>query len=324
MSAGRLRVSETKITLPAFAKINLVLRVLGRRADGYHEIETVFQTISLQDLLTFETLADGRIELVCTDPEIPSDETNLVHRAAVALREFAGAPERGARIVLEKHIPSQAGLGGGSSDAAAALRGLASLWDVDARASDLVRLAARLGADVPFFLEGGTALGTGLGTEIHTLPDAPPRPLVVVTPGVKVSTAEAYKLLNAPALTKGEVDVNLPISRALPDFSGSLRGVMRNDFEPAVFGLEPEIARARDALASAGAEAAMLSGSGSSVFGVFENSGAAHAAAGELAAEGRWQVFECRTVGRAEYAASRARRAGRFRGRDGGEDAIGA
>lgn len=324
MSAGRLLVSVTKLQLPAYAKVNLLLRVLGRRADGYHEIETVFQTISLHDLLTFETLADGRIELACTDPEIPSDETNLVHRAAVALRDFAGARDMGVRIVLEKRIPSQAGLGGGSSDAAATLRGLASLWDVGVGKAELVTLAARLGADVPFFLTGGTALGTGLGTEVRPLADAPSRALVVVTPGVKVSTAEAYKLLNAPALTKEGADVNLPISHAGLDFSGSLRGVMRNDFERAVFGLEPEIARARDALRASGAEAAMLSGSGSSVFGVFENSGAAQSAARALASERGWQVFECRTVGRAEYAESWRAGATPLRGRDGGEDGIGA
>ncbi|HEX5706436.1 MAG TPA: 4-(cytidine 5'-diphospho)-2-C-methyl-D-erythritol kinase [Pyrinomonadaceae bacterium] len=317
-------MSETKITLPAYAKINLVLRVLGRRADGYHEIETVFQTISLHDLLTFEPLEDGRIELVSTDPEIPSDETNLVHRAAVALREFAGERTLGARMTLEKHIPSQAGLGGGSSDAAAALCSLASLWDVAVSKRELVELAARLGADVPFFLTGGTAAGTGLGTDIRPLEDAPKLSLVVVTPGVKVSTAEAYKLLNAPALTKAEADAKLPISRAGLDFSGSLRGVMRNDFEPVVFPLEPEIARARDALTAAGAEAAMLSGSGSSVFGVFENPFAASAAARALTIESRWQVFECETVGRAEYAERWGACAASLGDGGGSEDEIGA
>ncbi|HYN86473.1 MAG TPA: 4-(cytidine 5'-diphospho)-2-C-methyl-D-erythritol kinase [Pyrinomonadaceae bacterium] len=316
-------MSDAKLQLPAYAKINLLLRVLGRRDDGYHEIETVFQTVSLHDTLAYEPLEDRRIELTCSDPDIPADETNLVHRAAVALRDSCGV-EAGARVTLEKRIPSQAGLGGGSSDAAATLCGLASLWNLSVGKAELVRLAARLGADVPFFLTGGTALGTGLGTDVRPLVDAPARALVVVTPGVKVSTAEAYKLLNAPALTKEGADVNLPISRAGLDFSGSLRAVMRNDFEASVFGLEPEIERARDALRSSGAEAAMLSGSGSSVFGVFENPGAAHAAARALAAERGWQVFECRTVGRAEYAESRRACAARLRGRDGGEDEIGA
>lgn len=303
MRAGLFRVSRSSITLPAFAKINLVLRVLGRRADGYHEIETVFQTVSLHDTLTFEPLEDGRLELVCSAPDVPANETNLVHRAAVALREFGGVRE-GARITLEKRIPTQAGLGGGSSDAAAALCGLASLWNVRCGRHELELLGARLGADVPFFFTGGTALGTGLGTDITPLPDAPPLSLLVVTPGVKVSTAEAYKLLNAPALTKDEAEAKLPISRTGLEFSGSLREVMRNDFERVVFRLEPEIARARAALDAAGARASMLSGSGSSVFGVFENPAAGRAASSALAAESRWQVFECRTVTRAEYSES--------------------
>ncbi|HVF45648.1 MAG TPA: 4-(cytidine 5'-diphospho)-2-C-methyl-D-erythritol kinase, partial [Pyrinomonadaceae bacterium] len=174
-------MSEEIIKLPAFAKINLGLKVLGRRADGYHEIRTVFQTISLHDRLTFETTADGRLELACTDPSIPADETNLVMRAAAALRERYGAG-RGARVTLEKRVPAGGGLGGGSSDAAATLIALSHLWDLKADAGGLSELGARLGADVPFFLTGGTALGTGTGTRVVPLEDAPERHLVVVTP----------------------------------------------------------------------------------------------------------------------------------------------
>ncbi len=294
-------MSDEKFTLPAFAKINLSLRVLGRRADGYHELRTVFQTISLGDSLTFETNEGGAVELFCSAPDIPTDESNLVVRAAEALRERFGV-RRGARVRLEKRIPAGGGLGGGSSDAAAALVGLTRLWGVKTDGSELAKLGARLGADVPFFLTGGTALGTGTGAEITPLKDLPRRHLVVVTPGVRVSTAEAFGALGVTALTKAESAVMLPISHAEAEFHDSLCEVMANDFEPSVFRLFPEIERARDALKSAGAECAMLSGSGSSVFGVFENEREAGRARAVLsAAEPGWQTFACATLSREEY-----------------------
>jgi 4-diphosphocytidyl-2-C-methyl-D-erythritol kinase len=297
-------VSEEIITLPAFAKINLGLRVLGRRADGYHEIRTVFQTVTLHDGLTFETTRDGRLELTCTDPTIPTDESNLVLRAASALRERYEV-SLGACVRLEKTVPAGGGLGGGSSDAAATLLALAHLWDLKADVRELSELGARLGADVPFFLAGGTALGTGTGTEIAPLEDAPKLQLVVVTPAVRVSTAEAYKALGAPALTKAEALVNLSVSRTEADFPDSLCDVMSNDFEAVVVRLHPEIGRVREALRAAGATRASLSGSGSSVYGVFESELEAGRAAGALGgAEGSWRVSACATLTRAEYVAA--------------------
>ena len=305
-------MSGDGFTLPAFAKVNLLLRVLGRRPDGYHEIQTVFQAISLHDLITFEPSATGRVELVCDDPGVPSDESNLVHRAAAALRERYGV-RPGARLTLEKRIPAQAGLGGGSSDAAAALLGLAHLWGVATTKGELTGLGARLGADVPFFLEGGTALGTGTGTEIRPLRDATPMHLVVVTPGAKVSTAEAYRALKATTLTKEGSAVTLSVSRAESLFAGSPLGVLRNDFEAVVERLHPEIARAREALEAAGARRAMLSGSGSSVFGVFDSEGDAGRAAGVLGAGGVWRAEACATVTRGEYVAALGACAGPLR-----------
>jgi 4-diphosphocytidyl-2-C-methyl-D-erythritol kinase len=291
---------EERFTLPAFAKINLGLRVTGRRPDGYHEIRTLFQTVTLKDRLTFGPLPDGRLELVCAAPDVPADETNLVHRAAVALRERFGVAD-GARVVLEKTIPPGGGLGGGSADAAVALVGLTRLWKLPAGGDELAELGARLGADVPFFLTGGTALGTGTGTDIEPLGDVPERTLLVVTPGVRVSTAEAYKALSAPALTKAEGPVTLSVSRAGSQFWDSHREGLRNDFEPAVFRLHPEIGRARDALAAAGARPALLSGSGASVFGVFKSASDAERARGSLRVEPGWQVFPCATLSRADY-----------------------
>jgi 4-diphosphocytidyl-2-C-methyl-D-erythritol kinase len=293
-------VWEEKITLPAFAKVNLSLRVLGRRDDGYHEISTIFQTVTLHDILTFEATTDERLELDCSDAEIPTGETNLVIRAALLLREHFRTG-RGARIRLEKRIPAGGGLGGGSTDAAIALLAFARLWEIETNREELVELAARLGADVPFFLTGGTALGRGTGTGISPLEDAPKMHLVVVTPDVRVSTADAYKLLNAPSLTKAEGVVNLSVSHTEADFSDFRRGVARNDFEPVVARLHAEIGRALEALRGAGARFAMLSGSGSSVFGVFENEWEAERVCEALKAERGWQVFACATLTRAEY-----------------------
>ncbi|MCA1635656.1 MAG: 4-(cytidine 5'-diphospho)-2-C-methyl-D-erythritol kinase [Acidobacteria bacterium] len=293
-------MSDETFTLPAFAKINLSLRVLGRRADGYHELRTIFQTISLRDELTFESSTGERIEVLCSAPDIPADEGNLVHRAATALRERFGV-RRGARIRLEKKIPAGGGLGGGSSDAAAALVGLTRLWGVETEVSELAEIGARLGADVPFFLTGGMALGTGTGADITPLKDAARRHLVLVTPRARVSTAEAYGAIGVTALTKAESAVILPISHMEAESHDSLREVWSNDFELVVFRLFPEIERARDALIEAGARRAMLSGSGSSVFGVFDRESEAGRAQGALVAEDGWQVFSCATLSRREY-----------------------
>ena len=299
-------MSAEKIQVPAFAKINLGLRVHGRRPDGYHEISTVFQTVTLRDTLSFQSTTDGKLELACSDPSIPTDGTNLVLRAASALRERYGVSE-GARVELGKLIPAGGGLGGGSADAAVTLAALATLWGVEAGAGELADIGARLGADVPFFFYGGTATGTGTGTDIRPLADAPKMHLVIVTPGVRVSTAEAYGALGAHALTKVEPLVNLSVSRTEADFPDSLCGVWSNDFEAVVVRLYPEIGLAREALAWAGARRGMLSGSGSSVFGVFESRTEAARACGALQAENGWKVFACETLTRAEYLAALGR-----------------
>jgi 4-diphosphocytidyl-2-C-methyl-D-erythritol kinase len=292
--------SARSFTLRAYAKINLGLRVLGRRADGYHELRTVFQTITLHDDLSFTARTDERIELVCAAPDIPIDETNLVQRAAVALRDHYGL-KHGARIELTKRIPAGGGLGGGSSDAAVALVGLAQLWQVNTNAEALSELGARLGADVPFFFAGGTVLGTGRGTDIEPLPDRPKMHLIVVTPGVKISTPDAYKALSAPALTKPNRPVNLPISRRAADAARACATELTNDFAPVVFRLQPDIERAHDALLNAGAQAAALSGSGSSVFGIFDSERAQARALAALRPAAGGQVFACMTLARAEY-----------------------
>lgn len=294
--------SPSAFTLPAFAKINWSLRVLGRRADGYHELRTIFQTVTLHDRLTFASRDDERLHLSCDRAGIPVDENNLVYRAALALRSRYGH-RTGASIHLEKRIPAEGGLGGGSSDAAIALLGLAHLWQIETNKRELTEIAATLGADVPFFFTGGTALGTGLGTEVIPLPEVAAGHLLIVTPDVKVSTPEAYKALNQPALTKAEGDIILSISCADAQSPGSLHDVLYNDFERVIFRLEPEIERVKNALVNAGARGALLAGSGSSVFGIFDNREAQERAAAVIASkhDRGWHVFTCATLAREQY-----------------------
>lgn len=293
-------MSLRSFTLPAYAKINWRLHVLGRRADGYHELRTVFQTVTLYDRLTFTSTDDEQLSLTCDDPAIPVDERNLVLRAAQSLREKYQVRE-GASLHLEKRIPVEAGLGGGSSDAAVALLGLAELWRVKTNRAGLAEIGAAIGADVPFFFTGGTALGTGLGTEITPLADVTAEHLLIIKPGAKVSTPEAYKALKRPALTKDRSDIILSISRAEARIRHSLHEVLHNDFEQAIYELYPEIARARTLLIEQGARGALLAGSGASVFGIFENEEALGRARSVLEAQPGWRVFRSAALGHGAY-----------------------
>jgi 4-diphosphocytidyl-2-C-methyl-D-erythritol kinase len=276
---------------------------MGRRADGFHELRTIFQTVTLHDKLTFAARDDSQLHLTTDSPDIPVDESNLIIRAAHALRNQYKI-EKGASIHLEKVIPVEGGLGGGSSNAAISLLGLARLWEIETSKRELEKIGASLGADVPFFLTGGTALGTGLGTEVSPVSEVTVEHLLIVKPEAKVSTVEAYKALNSHALTKVDGDIILSISRADEQFTDFHPDALHNDFEPVVFQLKPEIERVRSALLRVGARRAMLAGSGSSVFGVFDNREAQEGAAERLKEENVWRIFSCATLSRAEYLAS--------------------
>ncbi len=257
-----------RLVAEAFAKVNLSLVVLGRRPDGYHELDTVFQAVGLADRLTFEE-SDG-LTLEVDDPSIPAGAENLVVRAARALAEAAGVRPRVA-IGLEKRIPSGGGLGGGSSDAAVTLLGLSVLWGLDLPVERLAAVGAALGSDVPFFLHGGTARGLGRGERIEPLPDLPPRGVVLVMPPFPVATPDVFRRLGA-----AEWDGSVAAGRgaaAVPD---------RNDLEPAAEALFPALRAVRGSLAAAGAAQARLSGSGSTVFGLFPDLAAASEAARRL------------------------------------------
>jgi 4-diphosphocytidyl-2-C-methyl-D-erythritol kinase len=248
------------------AKVNLGLHVVGLRRDGYHEIVTLFQAIDLWDVLEGDDAE--RLTFEVSDGSIAADDTNLVVRAARLLCErIAKARGRGARLRLDKKIPTGGGLGGGSSDAAGALALLNSLWALDLRPSELAMLGAELGSDVPFFLCGGTALGTGRGERIEPLPTIPERPIVLGCPSFGLSTPDVYRAMRAP-LTAPNVGVT--VTRLFVKFAeGNDFAHVTNDLETAAFAMRGELGTFRDALTSSGAEVALLSGSGSTVFGLF-------------------------------------------------------
>ena len=274
------------------------MRILGKRADGYHELDTIFQTISLHDTIEFHAIDDPHIVLACDDAPLSIGEDNLVMRAAKSLQQrFAW--KHGARIRLQKRIPIQAGLGGGSADAAITLMGLARLWDLDVSRDELVELGKQLGADVPFFFIGGTARATGIGDRIEPLDDAPEKFLLIIKPNANISTADAYHALDERSLTSQDAKIILSTSEANEVFDRFAN--LTNDFETVAFDLEPEIRRAKNALLKVGVNSALLAGSGSAVFGIFESEDAQRRAIQAIELETGWRVFPCKTVQRKEY-----------------------
>lgn len=291
-------MAQDTFTLPSFAKINLFLRVLGRRDDGYHELCTVFQTVSLHDNLTFTEAGD--VFLTCDDPKIPTGEENLIVKAARLLRGKAGIT-KGASIHLEKRIPAPGGLGGGSSNAAVTLLGLAKLWNIPISREDLVMLGRQLGADVPFFFDGGTAVGTGRGDGIEPLADIENRPILIVTPDVDVSTREAFAGLEFAALTKGASKSILGDCRFDAESLNLQHSVLINDFEISVFRNHPEIGRVKERLIELGAVQALMSGSGASIFAIFDTEETRQAALKAISNETNWRQFAVAAISRREY-----------------------
>jgi 4-diphosphocytidyl-2-C-methyl-D-erythritol kinase len=281
----------------AHAKVNLDLRVFGAREDGYHELRTVFQSIELHDLLTCGE-RPGAFQLKSRSTSIPLDQSNLVWKAAAALWRSlgrAGDPSD-TLITIEKRIPMEAGLGGGSADAAAALLALARLWG-GAPLTLLREVASGIGSDVPFFLSGGTALGLGRGEEIYPLVDLPGHWVVLVQPAFGVSTREAYSWYDEDRTAGLKEPRELQI---LPVPWPSRAAQMVNDLEPPVLRRHPEIAEIKTALKAGGAVAASMSGSGSAVFGLFRSRTAAGRMLKPLARGGA-RTLLTRTLTRGEY-----------------------
>ena len=286
------------VQVPAYAKVNLCLDIVGARSDGYHELRTIFQTISLHDTLRLEWSENAGIELRIAGNATLAGEPgrdNLVYRALDELRRELKL-RRGLRAVLTKQIPVGRGLGGGSSDAAAALVALLRLAGRRVEAASLFEIAARLGADVPFFLRGGRALGVGRGDEIYPLPDGARLSLLVVSPSdIAVPTRDAYQWL-ARRLTKRPDPTKLFRFCAL--CWNPQGGALSNDFEAAVFPRYSRLAAIKRELFRQGAAEASLAGSGSAVFGIFRNPAKARRTARAFPKD---QVFVCSTVSRAEY-----------------------
>lgn len=283
-----------EVRVRACAKLNLGLRVLYKRPDGYHELRTVFQTISLADSVTLSWRAarNTSIEMLGA-PEIPD---NLAERAARAVLEASGITGA-VRIELRKRIPAGAGLGGGSSDAAAVLLALPVLAGARLGMDTLTALGARLGSDVPFFLYGGTALGLGRGEELYPLPDRGSEQALLVTSAVHSGTADAYRDVSA-TLT------NVPLQNKIEVFrrdvwSGDKSRII-NDFEPVVLARYPQLGRVRQRLIRCGASGVSMTGSGSAIFGMFENPGQLERAKLGWKGEGE-QAFAVSFVSRAKY-----------------------
>ena len=286
------------LRLRAFAKINLGLKILGRRPDGYHEIRTLYQTVALHDRLEISLLKTSRkIEVVCDDPAVPPGRDNLVARACALWRK-ARRYRGGIRVRLEKRIPAGSGLGGGSSDAAATLLGLERLTGGRLHPARRFALAAELGSDVPLFFWGGRVLGCGRGEEVHPLHDLPNRNCLIVFPGFSVSTAEAYRQASLRLTSRGKPP-SMDNFGAWPLFPQESWGPAENDFEQVVFARWPELGKLKAQLIRAGAELASLTGSGSAVFALFKSARLPVRTPEFIPDE--WQVFRTRTLSRAEY-----------------------
>ncbi len=284
-----------RVMLPAFAKINMTLEVLGRRADGYHELASVMQTVALCDTVTLAPAPEDVRTLICDDPALATT-TNLALRAVDALAMVAQAAG-GVALELRKAIPVQAGLGGGSSDAATVLLALARLWGTALATEGLRAVAAGLGSDVPFFLTAGTARVRGRGEDVVPLPDLVPCWLVLLKPPVSVPTAASFGALGPGDFRDGAATEQLA-SRVLQGQAVAFDALV-NSFEASVERQFPAVAEGRAALTAAGAEVVRLSGSGPTLFAPFSRLDSAADVCRTLRAAGH-DVWLTRTVSRAE------------------------
>jgi 4-diphosphocytidyl-2-C-methyl-D-erythritol kinase len=276
------------------AKINFGLQILCKRPDGFHDLETVLQMVALFDEMEFFT-NDGEIKLICNNPEIPEDESNLVFRAAKILRdEFPDRTRSGVKIRLKKIIPAGAGLGGGSGNAAFALMGLNKFWDLGLSCEQLIPFAASLGSDIPFFLVSPTALGTERGDKIRKIASPRKISVVIVFPGFSISTPWVYQNLKLE-LTKKQNNISILQKFLSQSDISQLGNSLQNHLEPVVFKKYPVVREIKDKLLEIGACGALMSGSGSAVFGVFEDSFKAKEAYEKLP-KGEWSSFLTETV----------------------------
>jgi 4-diphosphocytidyl-2-C-methyl-D-erythritol kinase len=275
------------IKIKSPAKINIGLKVVGKRADGYHDIETIFQIIDLCDDIVL-TESAGAITLFSDSRDIPIDERNLAYRAAKLLRERTGI-DKGVRIEIYKHIPISAGLGGGSSNAAVTLLGLNYIWDLGLSRDELLPIAKTIGADVPLFLSYPRAMGTGKGDELQTMPVKSKFYVILLNPQLHISTEWVYRNLKLE-LTKNKNDIRIIKFMLERDEIEKAASLMFNDLESAVTEKYSVISDMKEALRLAGAAGSLMSGSGSTVFGIFKDYPSAIRAADGLKDE-KWSIF---------------------------------
>ena len=289
----------SSIAVRAYAKINLDLRILGLFPDGFHKLRTVFQSLLLHDTLTFFP-RPGPFSIESTTVGFPLDRSNLIWQAADMLWEFLGRSGTATDIMIqvEKRIPTRAGLGSGSTNAAAALVGLAYLWQAELNSEKLTSLAGKLGADVPFFLSGGTALGLGRGDDVSPLEDLPKRWVVLVIPGFGISSIDAYKWYEIDR-KRGQI-IQTKSQQVAGPWSSEAPQLI-NELEATIARRYPDIDHMKTALQHAGASAVSMSGSGSTVFGLFQNHGDALTAVKDLSDSG-WEVLLTESLPQAAYA----------------------
>ena len=282
----------------AHAKINLGLKVEGKRPDGFHDIASIFQEVDLSDEITIESLGDGLIDVDCPSSDVPGGSTNLAYRAADALRETVCRPDLGASILIRKRIPSGGGLGGGSSDAAAVLVALNKEWELELTSEQLAGIGAEIGSDVPFFVEGGTALVSGRGENIQILDSKGDPAILLVNPGFSVSTPWAFRNLTMELTSEG------PYIRFLNSIRVSgkvdlldLISRIENDFLPLISARYPSVQRILSVIRDAGALGASMSGTGATLYGGFARSDDARAAISCLQSQG-YEAHLCKPVRR--------------------------
>ena len=280
------------LTLASPAKINLFLHVTGKRQDGYHELFSLMCCISIMDQIQLD-FSGSEILIDCSHPGVPPDNTNLAARAA---REFYAACDRsslpGTRILINKQIPVAAGLGGGSSNAATVLKGLNEYYGTPLTPSRLSQIGLSLGADVPFFLFGRPALASGIGEHLEAFDMLKNYHVVVVFPGFAVSTAEVFGQLNLRLTNRQKK----PTKALLKNKGFIAPQHLHNDLETVTLKTSPEIEKAKKWLTDKGALGALMSGSGPSVFGLYDDEEAARAAADSIAGQSTWQVFATQLI----------------------------
>ncbi len=280
--------------LRAMAKINLGLDIIGKREDGYHEVRMIMQTIRMYDVLEIRKKSSPGISLSTNLPYIPCDERNLVYKAAkILMDEFH--VEEGLSMKLTKSVPVAAGMAGGSSDAAAAFVGVNRLFHLGLSQEELMKRAVQVGADVPYCVMRGTALAEGIGEKLTRLPDLPGCYILIGKPGINVSTRTAYENLDLNEIRR-RPDIDGMIRDIKNKDLYSMTGKMENVFEPGIMAKYPVIREIRDLMEKQGALKAMMSGSGPTVFGIFDDAGKMQNAARALKKSGLAKtVFATRT-----------------------------